>query len=149
MFSKDFDKYFIGFDALRKQFEETLPTIPGYPPYNLKKIDDNKYVIEMAVAGFAKTDIEIETANSVLRISGKTADDSENNYVFKGVANRPFTREYRLADTIEVKNADLVNGMLKIFLENLIPDHKKPKKVPVGEPEAKPESKKQLLTESE
>ena len=54
MITKDFEKYFIGFDTLRKQFEETIPAIPGYPPYNLKKIDDNKYVIEMAVAGLPK-----------------------------------------------------------------------------------------------
>ena len=147
MFAKDFEKYFIGFDDLRKQFEETIPTIPGYPPYNLKKIDDNKYVIEMAVAGFAKTDIEIETANNVLRITGKTTEDAENNYLFKGVAARPFTREYKLADTIEVKNADIINGMLKIFLENMIPEHKKPKKIAFSEQENKTE--KQFLAESE
>ena len=82
-----------------------------------------------------------------MRISGKTVDDTENNYLFKGVAARPFTREYKLADTVEVKNADIINGMLKIFLENMIPAHKKPKKIPVGEQETK--TNKQFLAESE
>lgn len=147
MTSKDFEKYFVGFDRLWDEFDSfnaaLSKTIPGYPPINVKRNDDNKYTIEMAVAGFGKTDIDIELDGSTLRIKGNAKDDVENNYLYKGIANRAFTREFKLSDSIEVKNADLVNGMLKIGLEKLA--GKKVKiNVPVNEASG---SDKQLLTE--
>ena len=90
----------------------------------------------MAVAGFAKTDIEMTLENGKLVISGKTkeANDVDNAnvyYFYKGIAERAFTRHFTLSDTVEVKNAELVNGILKVWLENLIPEHQKSKKIEI------------------
>jgi molecular chaperone IbpA len=138
--SSNIDKYFVGADkiiqTLSKAHDSVSKTIPGYPPYNLVKVDENKYCIEMAVAGFGKNNLDIEVANGSLIIKGGfTADDEVNetenpvSYLYKGIADRAFTRKFTLADTVEVKNAELFNGMLKLWLENIIPDSKKPKKV--------------------
>ena len=125
----------IGFEPILKKLKEigeAVPKIPSYPPYNIRKIDDNKYVIELAVAGFSKQDIEIELQEGVLTIKGKTSPNSEAvEYLFKGIADRFFTRQFTLADTVEVKNADMLNGMLRIWLERFIPDEKKPKKIEI------------------
>jgi molecular chaperone IbpA len=134
------DKYFVGADkmiqTLAHAHETVAKHIPGYPPYNIVKVDDNKYVIEMAVAGFGKNNLEIEVANSTLTVKGGlTVDDMAEetvnpvSYIYKGIADRAFTRKFTLADTVEVKNAELVNGMLKLWLENIIPEDKKPKKI--------------------
>lgn len=119
---KDFDKYFVGFndhvDRLSKLGEEVAKNLPSYPPYNVKKTGENSYVVELAVAGFAKTEIDIELDGDKLVIKGSTSEDeSENDYIFKGIANRAFTRTFSLMDSIEVKNAELLNGMLKVYLE--------------------------------
>ena len=139
-FSKQFNTT-VGFEPILKrlaEMTEAMPKIPTYPPYNIKKVDDTKYVIEMAVAGFGKNNLEIEVANSTLTVKGGlTVDDMAQEtvnpvqYIYKGVADRAFTRKFTLADTVEVKNAELVNGMLKLWLENIIPDEKKPKKVEI------------------
>lgn len=137
-----FDKYFIGadkmFQTLAKANEAALKSVPGYPPYNIVKVDENKYVIEMAVAGFGKQNIDIELANNTLVIKGgltvnDLGEESVNpvTYLYKGIADRSFTRKFSLADTVEVKNAELVNGMLKLWLENIIPEDKKPKKIDI------------------
>lgn len=147
---KGFDKFYVGFDdqfnRLAKMHDDLTKNIPNYPPYNIKKVEENKYVVEIAVAGFAKQDIEIILDQSKLIVKGNLKDDNEN-YLFKGIAGRAFTRTFALDDALEVQNADLINGMLKIFLERIIPEHKKPKKIEVGEGQTKPESKKELLTE--
>ena len=141
---KYFDKFFVGFDnqftQIAKMHDELTKNIPSYPPYNIKKTGDNTYVIEMAVAGFARQDIEIEFAEDKLIVTGKTADDAENEYLFKGIANRAFTRTFALNDQIEIKDAGLFNGMLQIALERIIPEHKKPKKIEVQEKAPKSKS---------
>lgn len=136
---KDFDKFFVGFDEqfnrMSKLHDDMAKHIPNYPPYNIKKVDDATYVIELAVAGFGKQDIEIELADGKMIIKGAVAheDDESNDFLFKGIANRAFTRSFVLDDQIEVKNAEMLNGMLKVFLERIIPEHKKPKKIEVKE----------------
>ena len=136
----NFSKNFIGadkmFQMLNRVQEETLKGIPGYPPYNIVKVDDNKYVIEMAVAGFGKQNIDIEIANNTLTVKGGLTLDQLDpstpmQYLYKGIADRSFTRKFTLADTVEVKNAELINGMLKLWLENIIPEEKKPKIVDI------------------
>lgn len=136
----------IGFEPILKrlsEISESFPKIPTYPPYNIKKVDENKYVIEIAVAGFGKQDIEVELQDGTLTVRGNVSSE-EADYIYKGIAERAFTRQFTLADTVEVKNADLINGMLKIWLERFIPEEKKPKKINIGEAET---SSKQLLTE--
>ena len=153
---KDFDKLYVGFDdqynRMAKIHDDLTKNIPNYPPYNIKKTGDNTYVIELAVAGFAKQDIGIELADGKMIISGNIHsedDDTAQSFLFKGIANRAFTRTFALDDQIEVKDAEMFNGMLKVFLERIIPEHKKPKKIEVKETAPSKGGKKQpqLLTE--
>lgn len=137
-FGKDFDRFFVGFDEqlarMQKMHDEIAKNIPNYPPYNIKKVDDNRYVIEMAVAGFSKSEIDIEFADDKLVIKGKVKEDTdESNYLFNGLANRAFTRTFALNDQVEIKGAALVNGLLQIGLERIIPEHKKPRKIEVSD----------------
>lgn len=151
---KDLDKFFVGFDdqfnRMAKLHDEVTKNIPNYPPYNIKKTDDNTYVIELAVAGFAKQDIEIELADNKMLIRGNTQTaEEEGNFLFKGIAARNFTRTFALDDQIEVKDAEVLNGMLRVFLERIIPDHKKPRKVEIKDKNTKSKKQPELLVESQ
>lgn len=153
---KDFDKFFVGFDdqfnRLTKIHDDITKNIPNYPPYNIKKTGDNTYLIEIAVAGFARQDIEIELVDGKMIITGKTHSDDQDNFLFKGIANRAFTRTFALDDQIEVKDAEIYNGLLKVFLERIIPEHKKPKKIEVkdtGETSKPSKNSKELLLEDD
>lgn len=143
----------VGFDEAFKLLENTVKSASktlGYPPYNIVKEDDNKYVIELAVAGFGKQDLEVEIKENSLVISGKVNQDtSSTDYVYKGIADRSFVRQFSLADTVEIKNTQLVNGMLKIFLENIIPDHKKPRKIEIKDTNNEYSSKEFLSENNE
>ena len=146
---KDFDKFFVGFDESAKQLQslhaDLTKNIPNYPPYNIRKNDENSYTIELAVAGFGESEIDITIDGGKLIVKGNvdTATDAlEDNFLFKGIATRAFTRAFAIDDHIEVKNAELFNGMLKIALERLVPEEQKPKKVPV-----KTRGKKEFLQE--
>ena len=121
-----------------------LNNSPNWPPYNIVKIDENNYTIELAVAGFGESEIDITIDGGKLIVKGNVESntDEQENFLFKGIATRAFTRTFAIDDHIEVKNAEIFNGMLKIALERLIPEEKKPKKIPV-----KSTGKKQLLTE--
>jgi molecular chaperone IbpA len=134
---KDFDKFFVGFDdqfnRLAKMHDDLTKNIPNYPPYNIKKVDDNKYVIEVAVAGFSKSEIQVEFEDDKLIVRGNAKEDEATDYLFKGIAARNFTRTFALNDQVEIKGAGLVNGMLQIALEKIIPEHKKPKKIEVSD----------------
>lgn len=131
--SKDLDKFFVGydrvFDRLREFHDEATKNIPNYPPYNIKKTEENKYVIEMAVAGFGKQDIEIETEGDKLIIKGNAEQDSAEtaDTLYQGLALRPFTRAFTLNDQVEVQNAEMINGLLKVTLERLIPESQRKK----------------------
>jgi molecular chaperone IbpA len=145
--TKDLDKFFVGFDeqfkTLQKLHDDVTKNIPNYPPYNIKKIDDTHYSIEIAVAGFAQNQIDIEIDGGKLVVKGNVdSHEPEDNFLFRGIAARAFTRTFALNDQVEVKDAEMFNGMLKIALERLIPEEKKPKKVPV-----KSGTAKQLLQE--
>jgi molecular chaperone IbpA len=151
------DKLLVGYEPMFKRLEEVheslTKAIPNYPPYNIVKVDDNKYMIEMAVAGFGKSNLDIEIQDGTLVVSGHSQladmyDEGVNNtYIYKGIADRNFTRKFSIADSVEIKNADLINGMLKIWLENIIPDTKKPKKVNINDPSEPVKSNKEFLTE--
>ncbi len=146
---KDFDKFFVGFDdqftKMQKLHDDITKNIPNYPPYNIRKIDDTHYVIEMAVAGFGQNEIDIEIDGGKLVVKGNVqSTEQEEDFLFKGIAARAFTRTFALNDQVEVKDAEIFNGMLKIALERLIPEEKKAKKVPV-----KSGKGKQLLQENE
>jgi molecular chaperone IbpA len=147
--TKDLDKFFVGFDEqfahLQKLHDDVTKNIPNYPPYNIRKNGENSYTIEIAVAGFADTEIDIEIDGGKLVVKGNVdaaTEALEDNFLFKGIATRAFTRAFAIDDHIEVKDAEMFNGMLKIALERLVPEQMKPKKVPV-----KTRGKKQLLRE--
>lgn len=142
-------KQLIGFDTVLEQIREaanSMPKIPTYPPYNIKKIDDEHFEIEMAVAGFGKANLDIELKDDTLTITGKH-EAEDKDYIYQGIANRAFTRQFTLADTVVVKNAELVNGLLKIALERYIPEEKKAKKIDIMDPFGVGEATKQLLNE--
>ena len=132
-----FDPFSIGYDKMFDRLElfntALSKAVPGYPPYNIKKTEKNSYVLELAVAGFSKEDIDIELEDGTLIISGlaKTAE-ATIEFLHKGIADRPFKRKFELADNVEIRNVDLVNGMLKISLEYVVPDNKKPKKIEIN-----------------
>lgn len=148
---KDFDKYFVGFEdqfnKFSKMHDDLTKSIPNYPPYNIRKTGDNTYAIELAVAGFGKQDVEIELAEGKLIVKGNVTDNSDENFLFKGIANRAFTRAFALDDQVEVQDAEMINGMLRIFLERIIPEHKKPKKIEVKDKAEKSAKSKTFLTE--
>jgi len=143
--------FFVGFDdqfnRLSKLHDDLTKNIPSYPPYNIKKTDENKYTIEIAVAGFSKSEIDIEFVEDKLVIRGNAKDDTTSDFLFKGIAARAFTRTFALNDQVEIKDAELINGMLKIALERIIPDHKKPRKIEIKANDKK--GKKELLLENE
>jgi len=130
--SKDLEKFFVGydqvFDRLREFHDTATKNIPNYPPYNIKKTDDNTYVIEMAVAGFGKQDIEIETEGDKLVIKGNAEQtEGDQDTLYQGLALRPFTRMFTLNDQVVVDNAEMINGLLKITLERLVPQSQRTK----------------------
>ena len=106
----------------------------GFPPYNIRKTDDFKHVIEIALAGFSKDEIEVVLTDGVLEIKSSnlpTTEKPKDNLVHKGIAKRAFTRKFTLADDIEIKDAKLKNGLLEIELEQIVPEHKKPRTIKV------------------
>ena len=142
-----FDKFFVGSDKFLAKVQQTADylannAIAGYPPFNLKKTDENVYVIEMAVAGFGKNDIELTLEENKLKIAGHTTletltdDGIKADYLHKGISNRPFTRTFTLADNVVVNNAQYINGILKIWLNHMVPESQKPRKIDIQEEEA-------------
>ena len=134
------DRYFVGADRVMKRLadiaNQSTQMMPiKYPPYNIKKVDETRYVIELAVAGFGKSEIDIELQEGLLRVTGKCDSPESTEYLYKGIAERGFKREFTLADNVEVKSSTLVNGMLKIWLEAFIPEEKKAKKVEITDDE--------------
>ena len=128
----------VGFDSIFERFFDMDTTRDsGYPPYNIRKINEAQYVIEIALAGFSKDDIEVEVTEGSLTIRSKKLDEkeeetSEDSYVHKGIAKRTFLRCWTLSDDIFVKGADLKDGMLVINLEKVIPEEKKPRLITIG-----------------
>jgi molecular chaperone IbpA len=143
---KDFDKVFVGFDdnfkRMQQLHDDLTKDIPNYPPFNVRK-NGNTYTIEIAVAGFAQNEIDITIDGGKLIVKGNSSStEPEDNFLFKGIANRAFTRAWAIGDTYEVKDAEIFNGILKIALDKLVPETPKAKKVPV-----KNGNEKQYLTE--
>ena len=126
----------VGFDRVFDRLVDygTTYETGGFPPYNIRKTDDFRHVIEIALAGFSKDEIKVVLTDGVLVV--KSADlladkDPNEGLVHKGIAKRAFTRKFTLADDIEIKDAKLKNGLLEIELEQIVPEHKKPKVIKV------------------
>ena len=128
-FSIGFDSMF---DRLLGPSTQHVSNSQGYPPYNIRKEEDTKYFIEIAVAGLSEDDLEVELKESVLEIRSKQSTEDEANYVHRGIAKRSFQRLFTLSDDIVVKGCGLVNGMLTVELEKVIPEEKRARLIPIG-----------------
>ena len=128
----NFRRSSVGFDRLFDMLENSNFGSENYPPFDLIKLDDNRYRIEVAVAGFGKDDIEITSQQNQLLVRGQKTEDDGSNYVHRGIANRSFERRFALADHIQVRGADLRDGMLAIELVREIPEAMKPRKIDIG-----------------
>ena len=126
--------YSIGFDRMfDRLLDDSLVTTTNYPPYNIVKMDDTNYAIQIAVAGFGKDDIEIETKENTLSIKSKERGDvvDETTYLHKGISNRAFNRTFTISDDVVVKGATFENGLLNVELERIIPEEKKPRLIKI------------------
>jgi molecular chaperone IbpA len=127
-FSVGFDNLFDDFDRIYKFNSDS---INHYPPYNIRKINDTDYVIELAIAGFGKKDIEVKSQENTLTIKSKDkkeeVSDKDESILHRGISQRSFKRSFTVAEDVVVKGADLKDGLLSVKLERIIPDEKKPK----------------------
>ena len=128
-------RHAIGFDRMFEELNRTFANSRSdgnYPPYNIARLDDTHYVIEVAVAGFAENEIDVELKENVLTVKGEQAKkDVEVEYLHKGISARNFTRTFPLAENIEVRGATVKNGILAIALEQLVPEEEKAKKIAI------------------
>ena len=126
--------YAVGFDRVFDQLQNYAQhniTSTGFPPYNIRKGGDYNFVIEMALAGFSKDDIEIEVAEGLLAVRSVKENDENDSSIYRGISYRKFNRKFTLADDIVVNDASLENGMLKIDLERIVPEEMKPRKITI------------------
>ena len=133
-------KFGVGFDSMLEQFTSDFFTdsyqgTQNFPPYNIIKISEYGYDIEMAVAGFSEEDLEIDYADNVLTISSKETepfkDSKELEYIHQGIALRKFTKKFTLAEDVIVKDAVMKNGMLTISMEKVVPEGKKKRSIKI------------------
>ena len=126
----------VGMDRMIRDLEQFSNSYTGsstgYPPYNIEQVDDGKWIISMAIAGFGEDDIKVSQQERNLTVKGKIeAKDGEQEFVHRGIANRSFERTFRLGPHVIVKNATLKNGMLAIDLEQELPEEEKPREIPI------------------
>jgi molecular chaperone IbpA len=125
-----FDSLLSTVDEFEKMFAKTK--VATYPPYNIIKEDDTHYRIELAVSGFKRDEIEIETSGNKLYVNGAITTVATNeSYLHHGIAKRDFVHKFTIADNVVVKGADLVDGLLEIKLESIIPEEQKSRKIPI------------------
>jgi len=126
----------VGFDRLMQVADAALRTSEtsvGYPPYNIEKLGENSYRISMAVAGFGESELDITFEDGTLTVAGKpVANDTEPQYLHRGIARRAFERRFELAEFIKVSGAKLDNGMLHVDLVREVPEALKPRKIAIG-----------------
>ena len=142
---------FLGFDHIFDQLENIHQhSKDTYPPHNVIKDEEMKYTLEMAVAGFKQEHIDIEVKDHILTISGDRPQRREQNaYVHKGISARNWKKSFRLSEYTEVTGADLVDGILTVNLEVVLPAEKLPRKITIGTYEGKNDNNSaELLTES-
>ena len=124
----------VGFDDVFDHFESMfdVPTV-NYPPYNIVKTGNNKYDIELALAGFNKKDINITSEDGMLTIESKSEDksDKDGEVIHKGISKRYFKRSFTIADDVEIKGAELKDGLLRISMEKIVPESKKLKTITI------------------
>ena len=142
----DFSPFTIGFGSVFNELDR-VRSIPqtNYPPYNIRQgKEEDTYIIELALAGFAEEDVAVSVKESNLTITGELGD-KDNGFVHQGISQRKFTRNFVLADDVVVKGADLANGILSIYAERIVPEEKKARTIEIGS--LTKSTKKQFLAE--
>ena len=132
----------VGFDNMFDHFEHMMDdsffrgTMGNFPPYNIVKTGENTYDVELALAGFGKDDIEVEYKENQLTVKSKKQDkqeetDEDGNMIHRGISKRFFSKSFTIANDVEVKGAELKDGLLKVSMERIIPEHKKAKLIDI------------------
>ena len=130
----------VGFDDMFDHFEHMMDdsffgrTVANFPPYNIVKTGENTYDVELALAGFNKKDIEVEFKENLLTVKSKKQEetkDEDGNVIHRGISKRMFSKSFTIANDVEVKGAELKDGLLKISMERIIPEHKKKKLIEI------------------
>ncbi|MBZ6377810.1 heat-shock protein [Pacificimonas flava] len=124
----------IGFENLSRMADFAMRDEgSAYPPYNIEKLGENEYRIQMAIAGFAEDELDLTVQENVLIVTGRAAEEADDReFLHRGIAKRAFERRFQLADVIKVTDATFENGLLNIGLVREIPEHKKPRKIHIG-----------------
>ena len=132
----------VGFDNMFDHFEHMMDdsffrgTMGNFPPYNIVKTGENTYDVELALAGFSKNDIEVEYKENILTVKSKKQEkqeetDEDGNVIHRGISKRMFSKSFTIANDVEVKGAELKDGLLKVSMERIIPEHKKAKTIEI------------------
>ena len=129
----------VGFDDMFDHFEHMMDdgffrTGGNFPPYNIVKTGENTYDVELALAGFNKKDIEVEYKENLLTVKSKKQEetkDEDGNIIHRGISKRMFSKSFTIANDVEVKGAELKDGLLKVSMERIIPEHKKAKLIDI------------------
>lgn len=127
-----FENIFDEIDKYLNSTQETRESSSSFPPHNIRRVAENRYIVEMAVAGFKKDEIEISVKENILTIKGsKKNSETVGEYLYKGIGTRSFIKTISIAETVEIRGANFVDGILSIGLENIIPENKKTRMVKI------------------
>jgi molecular chaperone IbpA len=142
----------VGFDNIINELDALMhaqtPT-STFPPHNIIKVDEYQYIVELAIAGFNKQEVTITLKDALLEIKGQKNPEEEVQYLHKGIGTRSFIKTIKLADTVEVRGAEFKDGILRIALENVVPESKKPRTIEIGDSLTLVTKEKELLVEDD
>jgi molecular chaperone IbpA len=125
------DPFFLGFNDQFVRWESNKKTASSFPPYNVKKVDEDNYIIDLAVAGYDRDELEIKVEKDTLTIKSNKEGDDKSDFLHRGIAGRNFTQHFTLGEYMVVKSASLANGMLSIQIERELPEEAKPKTIKI------------------
>ncbi len=137
---------FIGFEPILNELERIHNagrSQDNYPPHNVVKVDDENFIIELAVGGFSEEDIDIEVKDGILLVKGQHVDDDDREYAHKGISSRKFEKSFRLSEFVVIDGANLMNGILVVNARVEVPEERRPRKIELGS--AGPSKKKEFI----
>jgi len=137
---------FIGFEPILNELERIHNagrSQDNYPPHNVVKVDDENFIIELAVGGFSEEDIDIEVKDGILLVKGQHVDDDDREYAHKGISSRKFEKSFRLSEFVVIDGANLMNGILVVNARVEVPEERRPRKIKLGS--AGPSKKKEFI----
>jgi molecular chaperone IbpA len=125
------DPFFLGFNNQFVRWESNKKTTSSFPPYNVKKVDEDNYIVELAVAGYDREDIDVTVDKDTLIIKSERENDDKSDFLHKGIAGRNFTQTFTLGEYMFVKSASLENGLLIVKIERDLPEEAKPRQIKI------------------